>query len=85
MEKSGLFQDTEGIVIIVIVLFVFIVISALLKKSGASSTSREIGDVTCNRCGHKGYAKAGAGFKPFHGVTTKLTCERCGSEDWRAA
>jgi Zn finger protein HypA/HybF involved in hydrogenase expression len=77
-----MFQDAERTIIIIAGLIIFFVISGLLARGKKTNVATEIGSVKCKRCGHEANAKASAQFKAFKGIETKLTCERCGSEDW---
>lgn len=80
-----MFQDPTQIAIGLACAFTFIFVTFLFAKSKATKTAEHIGDVKCNRCGHEATAKVDAKFVVFKGVQTKLSCSRCGSEDWKAA
>ena len=83
MSEDGLFQSPERLAIILVFLVIFAIITFFRAKAKTDDASKAIGNVKCNRCGHRAKAKAQANYMLVKGVSTKLTCERCGSEDWR--
>lgn len=64
---------------------VFAGIWMIVAKSGAQNTANQIGRIQCRRCGFVGTAKASSKFVLFQGVSSKLSCPRCKSEDWSAS
>lgn len=85
MSEGSLLGHEGTVVVTIVVLTIIWFIKWLFAGKSSSRTAREIGTVVCQRCGHSAPTEAATRFKPFQGMSTTYACERCGSEDWRAA